>query len=56
VRRLPAPLTREVLDFIEYLEAKHGLTDHGIDEVKSAQLPTMERIWSNIEDDIWNDW
>ena len=29
VRRLPEPLTREVLDFIGYLEAKHGLSAGG---------------------------
>ena len=56
VRRLPEPLTREVLDFIGYLEAKHGLSAGGLEDLKKAQGPVMEEIWDNPEDEDWNEW
>ncbi len=55
IERLPEPLAREVLDFIEYLEVKHGLRSGSLEELKSAQKPVMERFWSNSQDDVWND-
>jgi hypothetical protein len=54
-QRLPEPLNREVLRFIEYLEFKHGIADRGIENLKVAQQPVMGRIWDNPEDDVWND-
>jgi len=54
-RRLPEPLAREVLDFIGYLEAKHGLRDAGIEHLKRAQAPVMDHLWDNQEDEVWND-
>jgi len=55
VRRLPEPLAKEVLDFVEYLEVKHGLTDRTAEVLKQAQEPSMARVWDNSEDEIWND-
>jgi len=54
-RRLPEPLAREVLDFIGYLEAKHGLRDLGVEHLKQAQAPVMDHVWDNPEDEVWND-
>ena len=55
VKRLPEPLAREVLDFIEYIELKHGLRDSQIGELTTAQEPVMKKIWDNQQDVIWND-
>jgi len=54
-RRLPEPLAREVLDFIGYLEAKHGLRSLGIEHLKQAQTPVMDHVWDNPEDEVWRD-
>ena len=56
VRRLPEPLTREVLDFIGYLEAKHGLKESGVEGLKEAQTPAMDAVWDNPEDEVWDEW
>ena len=53
--KLPEPLAKEILDFIGYIEMKHGLEDKWTDELKNAQEPVMNQIWSNTEDDVWND-
>ncbi len=55
VKRLPEPLAREVLDFIEYIELKHGLIDSQVDELIMAQEPAMRHIWENQQDEIWNE-
>lgn len=54
-RRLPDALAREVLDFISYLEIKHGLRDTQAEDLKAAQEPAMRRVWDNPEDEIWNE-
>jgi|GEM_PF-809811 len=54
-QRLPEPLNREVLSFIEYLEFKHGIADRGIENLKMAQQPVMDRIWDNPQDDAWDE-
>lgn len=53
--KLPEPLAKQVLDFIGYIEMKHGLKDIQTDELIKAQVPVMDQIWSNNEDDVWND-
>lgn len=55
VDRLPDELAREVLDFVTYLEYKHGLRDTTLDELKAAQMPAMARVWDNPDDEVWND-
>ena len=55
VQRLPEPLAREVLDFIGYIELKHGLKERLTEDLKKAQEPAMEHIWDNHEDEVWND-
>jgi len=54
-RRLPALLAREVLDFIGYIEAKHGLNDAQDQNLKEAQQVAMQDVWDNSEDEVWND-
>ncbi|AKJ95396.1 MULTISPECIES: DUF2281 domain-containing protein [Thioalkalivibrio] len=54
-KRLPEPLSREVLDFIGYLEAKHGLSDTPIEDLKKAQETTLGPIWDTPEDEVWDD-
>jgi len=53
--KLPEPLAKKILDFIGYIEMKHGLQDPWTDELKKAQIPVMDKIWNNSEDDVWND-
>jgi hypothetical protein len=53
--KLPEPLAREVLDFIGYLEVKHGLRDLLSEDLKAAQQPAMQHVWENPEDEVWND-
>ena len=53
--KLPEPLAREVLDFIGYLEVKHGLRDLLTEDLKAAQQPAMRHVWENAEEVVWND-
>ena len=55
IQKLPEPLAREVLDFIGYIELKHGLKDRLTEELKQAQAIPMQHIWGNPEDEVWND-
>jgi hypothetical protein len=45
----------EVLDFIAFLELRHGLKDASVEQLKSAQLPAMHKLWDNPDDESWND-
>ena len=54
-QRLPEPLAREVLDFIGYIAAKHKLNTADIEPLKQAQIPTMQSIWNNSEDEVWDE-
>lgn len=54
IQKLPEPLAREVLDFIGYIELKHGLKDRLTEELNQAQAPAMQHIWDNPEDEAWN--
>ena len=53
-QKLPDPLAQEVLDFIEYIELKHGLRDRATEELKLAQEPAMRHVWDNQDEEIWN--
>ena len=55
VSKLPEPLAREVLDFIGYLEVRHGLSDPLTEDLMSAQESAMQHVWDNPDDEIWND-
>jgi len=54
-QQLPEFLAREVLDFIGYIEAKHRLNLVRNNDLKKSQIPVMDNIWDNIDDEIWND-
>ena len=53
-QKLPDTLAQEVLDFIEYIEIKHGLRDRLTEELKQAQEPVMRHVWDNQDDEVWN--
>jgi uncharacterized membrane protein YheB (UPF0754 family) len=53
-QKLADTLAQEVLDFIEYIEIKHGLRDRLTEELKQAQEPAMRHAWDNQEDEVWN--
>lgn len=54
--RLPEHLAREVLDFIGYIEKKHGLQDKEIQNLKEGQISVMNHIWENEEDGVWDEY
>jgi hypothetical protein len=54
-RRLPEALAQEVLDFLEYVQAKHGVRDPLSEQLGAAQSPVMARIWDNPDDEVWNE-
>ncbi|MGM0540674.1 MAG: DUF2281 domain-containing protein [Thermodesulfobacteriota bacterium] len=49
IKQLPEPLQREVLNYAHFL--KHKAEQ---DSLLNAQQASMERIWSNEEDEAWN--
>ena len=51
LQKLPEPLIQEVIDFIEFLEAKNS----GAAEYISGQEASLKNIWENEEDEIWNE-
>lgn len=55
VQGLPDELAKEVLDFVEYLEARHGLRDQETQDLTRGQAAAMDAVWNNKEDDVWND-
>ncbi|HWG97214.1 MAG TPA: DUF2281 domain-containing protein [Nitrospira sp.] len=54
VQKLPDTLAQEVLDFVEYIELKHGFRDRSAEELKQAQEPAMHHVWDNQEDEVWD--
>ncbi len=55
IQKLPEPLVQEVLDFIGFIELKHGIKDRIAEELKPAQIPAMKHVWDNSEDEVWKD-
>ena len=53
-QKLPDSLAQEVLDFIGYIEMKHGLRDRCTEELKQAQELAMRHVWDNQDDEVWN--
>ncbi len=52
VKDLPEPLVREALDFVGYLRAK---LDHGeVLNLMQAQQQSLDEVWDNTTDDVWN--
>ena len=52
VKTLPAPLAQEVLDFVGYLRAR--LERGETQDLIAAQQPSLDKVWSSPEDDVWN--
>ena len=53
VKPLPDEYAREALRFIEYLRFK--ALDQGEVNVMAAQQASMDRVWANEDDEVWND-
>lgn len=53
IRQLPEPLQREVLNFARFLKSKAARVD--LDNLVNAQHSSMEAIWNNEDDEVWND-
>jgi Protein of unknown function (DUF2281) len=53
VKTLPEPLALEVLNYISYLNDKEARQD--INELMKLQQQSLDAIWDNPEDDVWND-
>lgn len=53
VKPLPDEYALEALRFIEYLRYK--AQDQGERNVMAAQQGSMDRVWSNEDDEVWND-
>ena len=54
VQKLSDALAHEVLDFVEYIEMKHGLRDRILEELKHAQEPLVRHVWDTKDDEVWN--
>ncbi len=56
VQRLPDELAQEVLDFIGYLEFRHGLKQQPtLKDLEGTQEDAMRHVWDNPDDEVWND-
>ena len=53
VSRLPKSLQEEVLDFTYFLIQK--IEKRETESFSLAQESSMEKLWSNNEDKVWND-
>jgi len=53
VKPLPDEYAREALRFIEYLRYK--AQDQGEGNVMASQQSSMDRVWANEDDEVWND-
>ncbi|CAK0778845.1 DUF2281 domain-containing protein [Gammaproteobacteria bacterium] len=53
LKTLPNEQTREVIDFIGFLKAKMDRTEW--EDLMNAQAESMQTVWNNKEDEVWND-
>lgn len=53
VKALPESLAREFLDFVGYLAMKARREEIG--DLVAAQQGSLDEIWDNSVDDVWND-
>lgn len=51
VSGMPEPLAQEALDFINFISLKHPSAD---DDLMLVQTHSMNNVWNNSSDDIWN--
>lgn len=52
-RTLPEPQAREVLDFIGFLKEKQERAEW--EDLMGAQASSLQGIWDNPDDEVWND-
>lgn len=55
VKPLPERYMQEVLDFVEFLSAKVRQGDALEQDLMRAQSLSMQNVWGNQEDEVWND-
>ncbi|MBS9402908.1 DUF2281 domain-containing protein [Halomonas sp. TRM85114] len=53
INRLPESLQEEVLDFTYFLIQKAERSE--LKRLSQAQITSMEKLWDNDEDEVWND-
>lgn len=53
LKTLPNEQTREVIDFIGFLKTKMDRTEW--EDLMDAQAESMQTVWNNKEDEVWND-
>ncbi len=53
VKSLPDQLAREVLDFAGYLRDRQNRADWR--DLAAAQAHSLESVWNNNEDSVWDD-
>jgi hypothetical protein len=51
VSPLPDGLAQEILDFVDFVALKH---QNLMQEMQAAQISSLEKIWGNSSDDVWN--
>ena len=55
VRTLPDDLAREVLDFVDFIEAKYAVRSASEQDLQQAQASAMSHVWGNpTDDEAWN--
>ena len=52
-KSLPDQLAREVLDFAGYLRDRQNRADWR--DLAAAQARSLESVWNNSEDSVWDD-
>ena len=50
---LPDAQATETLDFIYFLRTRQELTEHR--DLQAAQQDSMNHVWDNDADEVWND-
>ncbi len=53
IHRLPESLQEEVLDFTYFIMQKVEKSE--LKSLAHAQESSMEKLWDNDEDEVWND-
>ncbi len=53
VKDLPESIAEDVLNYIAFLEDKEARAE--LENLMNAQALSMDAIWDNSEDDVWND-
>jgi len=52
-QQLPDVQAHEALDFIHFLRTRQERAEHR--DLQNAQQTSMNHIWDNAEDEVWND-